>query len=330
MRSQSASGRGSRSTDVSSTSPRRPRRRGARLRHGRGRRRLRRRRRAGPVRHELRVRTALPQRGRRHLPRVAERRRRRPALGAGAAFVDYDRDGRLDLYVANYVDFRPRSTTACRTSAGEPDYCGPRSCRPDGRTASTATAATGPSTTSPRAPGIGAPRPGLGVVRRRLRRRRLARPLRRQRPDAATCCAQPRRRHLRGRGLLAGARATATGGRRRAWASTRATSTATASSTSSSPTSSGEAKSLYRGEGGGFFKDGTVWRGSGTAEAALASLGFGVRWLDVDNDGRARSAGGQRRGAQARRALVRARRSLSAAAARPALPQPRRRPLRPT
>ncbi len=27
------------------------------------------------------------------------------AWGTGCAFVDYDRDGRLDLIVANYVDF---------------------------------------------------------------------------------------------------------------------------------------------------------------------------------------------------------------------------------
>jgi len=26
-------------------------------------------------------------------------------VGSGCAFIDYDRDGRLDLMVANYVDF---------------------------------------------------------------------------------------------------------------------------------------------------------------------------------------------------------------------------------
>ena len=38
------------------------------------------------------------------------------AWGTGCAFVDYDRDGHLDLMVANYVDFdlstRPRPANA--------------------------------------------------------------------------------------------------------------------------------------------------------------------------------------------------------------------------
>lgn len=53
------------------------------------------------------------------------------AWGTGCAFVDYNRDGRLDLFVANYVDFNLRTTpapgegTAC-TWKGIPVMCGPR------------------------------------------------------------------------------------------------------------------------------------------------------------------------------------------------------------
>jgi hypothetical protein len=53
------------------------------------------------------------------------------AWGTGCAFVDYDRDGRLDLMVANYVDFDVSSAPAPGQSAscvwkGIPVMCGPR------------------------------------------------------------------------------------------------------------------------------------------------------------------------------------------------------------
>ncbi len=48
-----------------------------------------------------------------------------PGFGASAAFFDYDRDGRLDLYVANYVDWSPHREVACYSILGLRDYCGP-------------------------------------------------------------------------------------------------------------------------------------------------------------------------------------------------------------
>ncbi|MFZ1009565.1 MAG: CRTAC1 family protein [Candidatus Sulfotelmatobacter sp.] len=53
------------------------------------------------------------------------------AWGAGCAFVDYDRDGKLDLMVANYVDFdlstapAPGERASC-VWKGVPVMCGPR------------------------------------------------------------------------------------------------------------------------------------------------------------------------------------------------------------
>jgi enediyne biosynthesis protein E4 len=50
-------------------------------------------------------------------------------VGAGAAFLDVDSDGQLDLYVANYVDFTYENHVP-RSTGGFPEYAGPRDYRP--------------------------------------------------------------------------------------------------------------------------------------------------------------------------------------------------------
>jgi hypothetical protein len=45
--------------------------------------------------------------------------------GASATFVDYDRDGLLDLYVANYVDYKIENNQKCYASTSARDYCAP-------------------------------------------------------------------------------------------------------------------------------------------------------------------------------------------------------------
>src|SRR5207244_11167135 len=44
----------------------------------------------------------------------------------GAAWVDMDGDGSLDLIVCNYVDFTGEGNRGCSSAAGEPDYCTPK------------------------------------------------------------------------------------------------------------------------------------------------------------------------------------------------------------
>jgi hypothetical protein len=48
-----------------------------------------------------------------------------PQWAGPASFVDYDRDGWLDVVVGNYLDYDP--TMACRDAHGQPDFCGPKS-----------------------------------------------------------------------------------------------------------------------------------------------------------------------------------------------------------
>ena len=222
--------------------------------------------------------------------------------GAGCCFLDYDRDGHLDLFVANYVNFDP----AKAPRPGQSAYCRyndiPVPCGPQGFAGGTnvlyRNRGDGTFADVSEPSGIARPaRPVVDGVRRqqlaadrlvrdgrgggRLRQRRLARHLRRVRQRAEPALSQQPRRHV-SRDRRAGRRAFDENGVALSgmgvgvgdydgdgWLDIVRTNF------------SEQVTTLYRNYGGG-FGDASLRAGLGVNRKYV---GFGVGFFDFDNDG---------------------------------------------
>jgi hypothetical protein len=204
-----------------------------------------------------------------------------PRWSTSAAFVDYDRDGDLDLVNVNYVDFRVAANRKCTSPAGEPDYCTPKAYSPtpaslfrnDGG---------GRFTDVSKASGIASrPGPGLGVVCADLD------------GDGWTdifVANDGAANHLwmnRGNGtfsedaLMSGTAYSADGRAEAGMGITAGDFDADGDEDLFVTHLLNEKNRLYRNDGQGVFHD-------ATAQFALdraALTGFGTEWFDYDNDG---------------------------------------------
>ena len=207
--------------------------------------------------------------------------------GSGCAFIDYDRDGKLDIFVANYVDLdlknipKPGSSKNCEWK-GMAVWCGPHGL-PPARNALYHNNGDGTFTDVSEKAGILTPggRFGLGVVTADFDNDGW--------PDIYVACDQtPSLLYLnkhdgtfQERGDVAGVAYNANGQLQAGMGIAVADYDGNGFLDIAKTNFSGDRPSLYRNADGGFFEDVSEMAGLGRNQL----LGWGIAFLDVDEDG---------------------------------------------
>lgn len=208
--------------------------------------------------------------------------------GAGCAFVDYDRDGRLDIFVSNYAEIDPRnppkpgSTVDCLWK-GTPVACGPKGL-PKATNVLYHQKADGTFEDVSLKAGIRKPgaRWGLGVVAADFNNDGW--------PDIYVACDQTpsllyenqRDGTFAERGLEAGVALNANGQTQAGMGVAVTDFDGNGFLDIAKTNFSGELPSLYMNSDGRFFEDAAESAGLG----ANLLLGWGLAFVDVDDDGR--------------------------------------------
>jgi hypothetical protein len=207
--------------------------------------------------------------------------------GSGCAFIDYDRDGLLDIFVANYVDLdlattpKPGSSRSCEWK-GIAVWCGPHGL-PMGHNALYRNNGDGTFTDVSEKAGILAPggRYGLGAVVADFDNDGW--------PDLYVACDQTpsllyRNKHdgtFEERGDAAGVAYNADGQLQAGMGIAVADYDGNGFLDIAKTNFSGDRPSLFRNEDGKFFEDVSEQAGLGRNQL----LGWGIAFLDIDEDG---------------------------------------------
>ena len=207
--------------------------------------------------------------------------------GSGCAFIDYDRDGLLDIFVANYVDLdlaivpKPGSNRNCEWK-GMPVWCGPHGLEP-GHNALYHNNGDGTFTDVSAKAGILVPAKcyGLGAVTADFDNDGW--------PDLYVACDQTpsllyRNRHdgtFEERGDAAGVAYNADGALQAGMGIAVGDYLGNGMLDIAKTNFSGDRPSLYKNEDGRFFEDVSEMAGLGRH----LLLGWGIAFLDVDEDG---------------------------------------------
>jgi hypothetical protein len=208
---------------------------------------------------------------------------RAPDWAVSASFLDYDRDGWLDLYVGNYVHYSLDTPTKCQALSGEPDYCTPQAFRSQAHRLYRNSGNGAFVDVSARALPGGAAGPALGVSTADFNQDGWIDIYVANDGAANTLWMNQRDGTFRDTALLAGAALSAEGKPEGSMGVDAGDFDNDGDEDLFMTHLPDEGNNLYVNDGSGMFEDQSTR--SGLGPLSLGYTGFGTAWFDYDNDG---------------------------------------------